>query len=338
MAIVDSAIYQDGRRVASPKTLDETFAQLRAHEGIAWIGLYRPDEPELRALALELDLHDLAVEDALSGHQRAKLERYDEGTFVVLRPARYLDASEEVEFGEVHVFVGPRSVVTVRHAESPDLGRVRHRLETDPELLAHGTMAIFYAIVDEVVDAYQPVINGLEVDIDEIENQLFDGNADISRRIFSLSREVIDFQRAVDPLMPMLERLQAEAASFGIDRELSRSIRDVHDHALRVTERASAFRAILDNALIVHSTIVTQRQNELGLQQNALGLEQNEQVKKVSGWAAILFAPTLVGGIYGMNFDNIPELHWGFGYPIALGLMLASSITLYAVFKTKGWL
>ena len=331
MAIVDSAIYRDGRRVASPTTLDETFAQLRAHDGIAWIGLYRPDERELRALALELDLHELVVEDALSGHQRAKLERYDEGTFVVLRPARYLDATEEVEFGEVHVFVGPRSVVTVRHAESPDLSRVRRRLETHPELLALGAMAILYAIVDEVVDAYQPVINGLQVDIDEIENQLFDGNTDISRRIFGLSREVIDFQRAVERLTPMLERLQAEAASFGIDAELSRSVRDVHDHALRVTERASAFRAILENALIVHSTIVTQQQNELGLQ-------QNEQVKKVSGWAAILFAPTLVGGIYGMNFDHMPELHWGLGYPIALGLMLASSITLYTVFKTKGWL
>ena len=331
MAIVDSAIYRDGRRIASPTTLDETFALLRADDGIAWIGLYRPDERELRALALELDLHELVVEDALSGHQRAKLERYDEGTFVVLRPARYLDAPEEVEFGEVHVFVGPRSVVTVRHAESPDLSRVRRRLETDPELLAQGTMAIFYAIVDEVVDAYQPVITGLQIDIDQIENQLFDGNTDISRRIFSLSREVIDFQRAVEPLTPMLERLQAEAESFGIDQELSRSIRDVHDHALRVTERASAFRAILENALIVHSTIVTQQQNELGLQ-------QNEQVKKVSGWAAILFAPTLVGGIYGMNFDHMPELHWSLGYPIALGLMLASSVTLYLVFKSKGWL
>lgn len=331
MAIVDNAIYVDGRRVASPQTLDDTFHQLRAHDGMAWIGLYRPDEAELRALAAELGLHELAVEDALTGHQRAKLERYGEGVFVVLRPARYLDDIEEVEFGEVHVFVGRNFVVTVRHAEAPDLSWVRQRLESDSALLSRGAMAVFYAIIDEVVDGYQPVISGLENDIDEIEDQLFDGNADISRRIFGLSREVIDFQRAVEPLTPMLERLQTQAASFGIDIEVARALRDVHDHALRVIERASAFRAILENALVVHSTIVTQRQNELGL-------AQNEQVKKVSGWAAILFAPTLVGGIYGMNFDVMPELHWAYGYPIALGLMLASSITLYTVFKTKGWL
>lgn len=331
VAIVDNAIYVDGRRVASPDTLDETFARLRDGDGMAWIGLYRPDETELRELATELDLHELVIEDALTGHQRAKLERYHNGTFVVLRPARYLDATEEVEFGEVHVFVGPRFVVTVRHAEAPDLGRVRRRLETNPRLLRLGTMAVFYAIIDEVVDGYQPVIAGLENDIDEIENDLFDGNADISLRIFGLAREVIDFQRAVEPLTPMLEHLQADAASFGIDLEIARLLRDVHDHALRVIERASAFRAILENALIVHSTIVTQ-------QQNALGLAQNEQVKKVSGWAAILFAPTLVGGIYGMNFTDMPELGWGFGYPMALALMVASSVALFTVFKTKGWL
>ncbi|HPT95683.1 MAG TPA: magnesium and cobalt transport protein CorA [Microbacteriaceae bacterium] len=331
MAIVDNGIYVDGRRVASPSTLDETFAQLREGDGMAWIGLYRPDESELRELAAELGLHELVIEDALTGHQRAKLERYGSDTFVVLRPARYLDETEEVEFGEVHVFVGPRFVVTVRHAEAPDLGRVRRRLEASPDLLGHGTMAVFYAIIDEVVDGYQPVIAGLENDIDEIENDLFDANADISLRIFGLAREVIDFQRAVEPLTPMLERLQMDAASFGINIEIARSLRDVHDHAIRVIERASAFRAILENALIVHSTIVTQ-------QQNALGLQQNEQVKKVSGWAAILFAPTLVGGIYGMNFDLMPELHWAFGYPMALALMLASSVTLFTVFKTKGWL
>ena len=314
MAIVDNGIYVDGRRVASPSTLDETFAQLREGDGMAWIGLYRPDESELRELAAELGLHELVIEDALTGHQRAKLERYGSDTFVVLRPARYLDETEEVEFGEVHVFVGPRFVVTVRHAEAPDLGRVRRRLEASPDLLGHGTMAVFYAILDEVV-----------------ENDLFDANADISLRIFGLAREVIDFQRAVEPLTPMLERLQMDAASFGINIEIARSLRDVHDHAIRVIERASAFRAILENALIVHSTIVTQ-------QQNALGLQQNEQVKKVSGWAAILFAPTLVGGIYGMNFDLMPELHWAFGYPMALALMLASSVTLFTVFKTKGWL
>ena len=338
MTVIDNAIYVDGRRTSDPSSLDQTFEEMSARRGMAWIGLYRPDEAELREIAQEFDLHPLAVEDALVGHQRPKLDRYGDAVFLVLRPARYEDSREEVEFGEVHVFVGPEFVVTVRHAEAPDLAKVRHRLEEDPELLARGPMAVLYAILDEVVDQYSPVLEGLENDIDEIEDQLFANDSAVARRIFSLSREVIDFQRAVAPLVPILERLQTEADTFGIDIELKRALRDVLDHVIRGVERTASYRTILENALMLHSTLVTQRQNDAMAEMTEFSLKQNEQVKKVSGWAAILFAPTLVGTVYGMNFDHMPELHWEYGYPMALGLMATTSVVLYSVFKRKGWL
>jgi magnesium transporter len=338
MTVIDNAIYVNGRRTSDPSSLDQTFEEMSARNGMAWIGLYRPSDDELREIAHEFALHPLAVDDALAGHQRPKLENYDQSVFVVLRPARYLDASEEVEFGEVHVFAGHDFVVTVRHAESPDLARVRARLEADAALLAHGPMAVLYGIIDEVVDEYAPVITGLENDIDEIEDQLFANDPEVARRIFGLTREVIDFHRAVAPLVPILDRLQSDADSFDIETDVRHGFRDVHDHVLRIVERTAGFRAILENALLVHSSLVTQRQNDAMAEMTRFGLTQNEQVKKVSGWAAILFAPTLVGTVYGMNFDNMPELHWTFGYPMALGLMAATSVTLYLSFKRKGWL
>lgn len=336
MTIVDNGIYVDGVRTENPRSLDETFQLMRSRGGMGWIGLYRPTEPELQAVAQEFGLHELAVEDALAGHQRPKIERYGEGLFVVLRPARYVDAQERVEFGEVHIFVGPDFVVTVRHAERPDLARVRERLEHDPELLALGPEAVLYAIVDEVVDEYAPVLAGLENDIDEIETQLFEEDVDATQRIYDLAREVIDFQRAVAPLTAMVEVLRG-GEQHPVDRELMRRLRDVQDHTIRIAERASSFRSILDNALTVEATIVGRRQNEEMRRMTELGIRQNEEVKKISGWAAIIFAPTLVGSIYGMNFDHMPELHWVWGYPMALGLMVAVGAGLYAVFKRKGW-
>jgi Mg2+ and Co2+ transporter CorA len=208
--VVDSAVYCDGKRQCSPRTLADTFQSLRDQpDGMAWIGLYRPDVDELNSLAKEFDLHPLAVEDAINAHQRPKLERYGDTLFVVLRAARYLDDVEEVEFGELHVFIGKDFVITVRHAESPDLSVVRHRLEDDPELLANGTEAVLYAILDAVVDGYLPVVAGIENDVDEIETQVFDGDPAVSRRIYELSREVVDFQRAASPLTAMLESLAA---------------------------------------------------------------------------------------------------------------------------------
>jgi magnesium transporter len=338
MALVDNAVYVDGQRSADPTSLNETYELLRARRGMAWIGLYRPDREEIRSVAKEFDLHPLAVEDAISAHQRAKLERYGTTLFTVLRPARYLDDVEQVEFGELHVFTGDDFVVTIRHAEAPDLGRVRRRLEAAPALLKLGPEAILYAILDQVVDEYLPVVAGLENDIDEIEDQLFKGDPAVSRRIYELSREVIEFQRATHPLLNMLVALEAGFDKYKVDLELQRNLRDVHDHAIRVVERADSFRVLLQNALSVHTTLIGQQQNEEMRSLTEASLAQNEEVKRISSWAAILFAPTLVGTIYGMNFTHMPELRWTAGYPLAIALMVATSVTLYLVFKRRGWL
>ena len=212
MSIVDNAVYVNGYRTADPESLDETYFVLRQRQGMAWIGLYRPDPEELRSVAEEFDLNHLAVDDALAGHQRAKLEHYGETLFLVLRPARYLDHLEKVEFGEIHVFAGEDFVVTVRRAESPDLARVRHRMESQPEFLALGPDAVLYAILDQVVDEYEPVVAGLENDVDEIEDDLFAADPGVSRRIYELSRQVIMFQRATAPLIGILQSLMAEHA------------------------------------------------------------------------------------------------------------------------------
>ncbi|HZB30977.1 MAG TPA: magnesium and cobalt transport protein CorA, partial [Streptosporangiaceae bacterium] len=209
-SIIDNAIYTDGRRVDSPATLADTFERLRDKPGgMAWIGLYRPAESQLHELAEEFGLHELALEDAIVAHQRPKLERYGDTLFVVLRSARYLDDIEEVDFGELHVFLGPDFVLTVRHSEAPDLAVVRRRMEHDPELLRLGPEAVLYAILDAIVDGYAPVVAGLQNDIDEIETEVFRGDPKVSRRIYELSREVIEFQRATRPLLGMLDGLMA---------------------------------------------------------------------------------------------------------------------------------
>ncbi len=330
--IIDNAVYVGGRRIENPTSLEETFEYMRSEGGMAWIGLFRPTREEIDKVAEEFSLHPLAVEDALQGHQRAKLERYGDTLFAVLLPARYLEHEETVEFGELHVFVGPDFVVTIRHAESPDLARVRRRMEDQPGLLAFGPEAVLYAVMDEVVDEYEPVVAGLQNDIDEIEDALFGSeHAELSQRIYLLSREVIGFQRSADPLRAMLEGLLRGADRYAVDIELQRSLRDVLDHAIRIAERLASYRAILDNALTVNSTLVTRRQTETAL-------AQNEQVKRISGWAAILFGPSIVAGVYGMNFDHMPELSWVWGYPMALGLMVLTAVGLYVVFKWRRWM
>ncbi|GMA24264.1 magnesium transporter CorA [Luteimicrobium album] len=338
-SIVDSAIYVQGRRVATPASLADTFRALRAEDdAMAWIGLYRPSEHDLTRLAVEFDLHELAVEDAIVAHQRPKLERYGNTLFVVLRAARYVDATEEVEFGELHVFVGPDFVVTVRHAESPNLTAVRRRTEADPSMLARGPEAVLYAILDAVVDGYAPVVAGLENDIDEIETEVFRGDASVSRRIYELSREVVEFQRAVRPLRQILTALRAGFDKYQIDEELQSYLRDVADHATEVAERIDSFRVALRDILTVNATLVSQRQNEEMRALSEASNAQNEEVKKISAWAAILFAPTLVGTVYGMNFDDMPELGWHYGYPLALVAMAFVSVGLWGVFKARRWI
>ena len=339
-SVVDAGIYRDGQRIASPHDGGRHVAgSWPASPGaMAWIGLYRPAEAQLLTVADEFGLHEVAVEDAIVAHQRPKLERYGDTLFVVLRAAVYRDDVEEVEFGEIHVFVGPNFVITVRHSTAPDLGAVRQRMESDPELLRLGPEAVLYAILDSVVDGYAPVVAGLQKDIDEIETEVFGGDPKVSRRIYELSREVIEFQRATRPLLAMLDGLQAGFVKYGTDEELQRYLRDVADHATTVAERVDGFRQMLADILTVNATLVNQAQNEEIKRLTEASYDQNEEVKRVSAWAAILFAPTLIGTIYGMNFDNMPELHWGFGYPFALALMLLTSVTLFLIFKSRGWL
>ena len=338
-SMVDSAIYANGVRVASPTTLAETYAALdRTPGGVAWIGLYRPSEQELLSLSEEFELHPLAIEDAIVAHQRPKLERYDTVLFVVLKAANYLDVPEAVDFGELHLFVGPNFVITVRHSESPDLSHVRQRMEAEPELLALGPQAILYAIIDAVVDAYSPVVAGLANDIDEIETQVFGGDALVSRRIYELSREVIDFQRATHPLSSVMVALERGSAKYGVTEELERRLRDVADHLTQVNERVDGFRYLLRDILTVNSTLVSERQNEEMTRLAHSTHRQGEEVKKISSWAAILFAPSLIAGIYGMNFTHMPELQWPLGYPLAVVAMLGLSTLLYAIFKKRGWL
>ncbi|MFF9867597.1 magnesium and cobalt transport protein CorA [Streptomyces sp. NPDC013953] len=338
-SVVQASLYRDGHKVASPGTLAETFHRLRDEpEGMAWIGLHRPSEAELLSLAAEFDLHELAVEDAMEAHQRPKLERYGDTLFVVLRAARYLDAPEEVDFGELHIFIGTDFLITVRHGAAPDLSAVRRRMEETPELLALGPEAVLYAILDAVVDGYAPVVAGVQNDIDEIETEVFRGDPEVSRRIYELSREMVEFQRATRPLVGMLHSLMAGFAKYGTDEELQRRLRDVADHVTHTSERVDGFRQALSEILTVNATLVTQQQNAEMRALAEAGFEQNEEIKKISSWAAILFAPTLVGTIYGMNFDHMPELHWVYGYPFAILLMAVVCSSLYVVFKRRDWL
>ena len=337
-SMVDAGVYVGGKRVASPTTVAETATALRETRGaLAWIGLFRPTEAQFRPVAEEFGLHELAVEDAIVAHQRPKLERYGDTLFVVLRAATYVDTEEEVEFGEIHVFVGPNFVLTVRHSRTPDLGVVRQRMESSPELLALGPEAILYAILDSVVDGYAPVVAGLDKDIDEIEAQVFRGDPTVSRRIYELSGEVVEFQRSTRPLYAMIEGLVGGFEKYGTNEELQRYLRDVADHATTVTERVASFRQSLSDILTVNATLVNQAQNEEVRRLSEASIAQNEEVKRISAWAAIIFAPTLIGTIYGMNFD-MPELSWAFGYPFALALMAIVSVGLWLIFRTRGWL
>ncbi len=306
--IVDCAVYENGQRSGERLELRDAYELGTSQDDrFVWIGLHEPTPDEFNSVAREFDLHELAVEDAIKAHQRPKLERYGDVLFTVLRPARYVDAEERVEFGELHVFTGPDFVVTVRHAESPNLARVRTRLEANPELLRRGPEAIFYAILDQVVDEYGPVVAGLENDIDEIEDQLFQGDDTVSRRIYDLITEVIEFQRTTRPLLDIMSALKLVFEKYNVDVELQRNLRDVHDHVIRIVDRIDSYRALLQNALTVHATLVAQRQNDEMRHLTEASLAQSEEVKRISSWAAILFAPTLVGTIYGMNFEHMPD-------------------------------
>ncbi len=337
--VVNNVVYVGGERLAAPDTLEDTFRLLgQRADALAWIGLYRPDTSLLLELAEQFGLHELAVEDAVLAHQRPKVERYGDTLFLALKAVRYDDEHERVEFGELHVFAGPNFVITVRHADSPDLSVVRRHMESTPAELGAGAEAVLYAILDAVVDGFAPVIEGLANDLDEIETQVFGGDPAVSRRIYQLSREVIEFERAVKPLREVVAAFAGGLADGQVEEHLRPMLRDIADHVTQTAERVDEFRSLLRDVLAVNTTLIGQRRTEEMQTLSEINNKQAEDSRKISGWAAILFAPTLIGSVYGMNFDDMPELSQPWGYPAALALMLASSVVLYAVFKRKGWL
>jgi magnesium transporter len=322
--IVDCAVYEGGRRRSGELDLHGASEACRQDGAFVWLGLFEPSPDELDAVRREFNLHELAVEDALHAHQRPKLEVYEDTLFVVLKPARYVDSEEVVETGEIHLFVSDSFVVAVRHGEASSLGEARKRLEQRRDLLDAGTGGVLYAIVDKVVDDYEPVVEGLANDIHEIETQVFSGGrSNPVERIYKMEREVLEFSRAVIPLTPAIDRL-ARGHFALIDDDLQEYFRDVHDHLLREGQRIDGFRDLLGSALHANLTQVTVR--------------QNEDMRKITAWVAILAVPTAVAGIYGMNFEHMPELEWTYGYPAVLAVTLTICFILYRRFRSAGWL
>ncbi|MDQ2852225.1 MAG: magnesium/cobalt transporter CorA [Allobranchiibius sp.] len=337
--VVQKAIYLDGVRQTNPHSISAIIHRLaEPDKAVAWVGLAKASPAQIRQVGDIFALHRLAVDDAINAHQRPKLERYDDTLFVVLRPATYHDDTETVHLGEIHLFVGPDFVVTVRPTDEPELGPVRRRIDDDPHLMALGPDAVLYAVLDFVVDGYKPVLEGLEIDIDQIEEQVFESDPAVSRRIYELSREVLALQRATKPLLDILQALRRGYDKYDTDEELQRNLRDVEDHAVIVVERVDGFRQTLMSILSLNSTLVAQTQNEDMKRLAEVANNQADQVKAATSWAAILFTPTVIAGIYGMNFHAMPELNFRYGYPMAIGLMLLTVITMYTVFKKKNWL
>jgi magnesium transporter len=319
--IVDCAVYADGRRRTRPPGLEGLRAELDGSGGFAWVGLVEPTAEEFAAVSREFDLHELAVEDAVKAHQRPKLERYGDTLFLVLKTVRY---DELVEIGEVMIFVGADFLITVRHGSAGGLGDVREQLERQPELLRHGPGAALHALVDRVVDAYEPVVDAVREDIEEVEAEVFSDRAgNPVQRIYELRREVLEFQRAVGPLHTALVELAA-AGTADVAPELAPYFRDIADHVARVADQVESFGALLASALQANLTQVSVR--------------QNADMRRISAWVAILAVPTMVAGIYGMNFEHMPELGWRYGYPAVLIVIAVACVILFRRFRRAGWL
>ncbi len=322
--IVDCAHYRDGKRQnEAPLSLEEAPNYCVGGGEFVWLGLKEPSHEELRRVGEMFGLHELALEDAADSHERPKIEDYEGSLFVVLRTTRYDDAKEEVEFGEIDVFVGSGYVITVRHGEASELGPARRRLEDRPELLQGGPASVVWAIIDKVVDDYLPVVDGIDNDIGEVEQEIFERGSDATQRIYFLKREVIQFHHAVAPLLAPLEGLEYGARPQVPD-ELRKYFRDIHDHARRVDEQVTGQRELLTSILEANLAL--------------LGVQQNAVVRAISAWAAIIAVPTFLASIWGMNFEHMPELAKEWGYPAALVLMAVAVVVLYRFFKRIAWL
>ena len=322
--IIDCAHYKDGsRQHDGPLPVEEAARRRKEDDGFVWLGMHDPEAAELQKVAEKFDLPDLAVEDAMNAHQRPKLEDYPEGYFLVLHTARYLDDVEEVEFGEVHVFTGPGYVIVVRRGAASELSGARHRLEVHPDLLKEGPVAAVWAILDKIVDDYEPVMAGLENDVEEVEVAVFGESSDETKRIYFLRRELAEFYRAVHPLLQPLEELVSKEHPE-VTGSMREHMRDVADHVKRLEDAIATQRELLTSILQANLAVIS--------------VQQNDIVKQISGWAAIITVPTLVASIYGMNFHNMPELKWHYGYPATLVVMVALAIVLHRILRRAGWL
>ncbi|WP_199424144.1 magnesium and cobalt transport protein CorA [Actinotalea solisilvae] len=315
--------------------LADAVAALGRSEGLVWIDLDRPSAADLAALGGLLDLHPLAAGNTARAHPRPRTERYDGVRLTALLPAAAEPRGRDVApLTELSVLTGPRYVVTVRHGPV-DLDGARRRLAGTPALLARGPAAVECAVLLEVVDGYQPLATRLEDDVDDVEEEIFSASPSVSRRIYALLRDVMELQRATHPLVEIVVRLTADPDR---DEEVRRYLRQAGEHLARVVERLDALRAMLEHAAAMNATIVVERQNDEMRVLTRASLRQNEEIKRISAWAAILFTPTVVGTVYGMNFDVMPELRWSSGYPLAVGLMVLASLVLFAVFRRRRWL
>ncbi|MFE7753015.1 magnesium/cobalt transporter CorA [Streptomyces sp. NPDC057428] len=327
--IVDCRIYRDGRRTDGPADFSDALDEARAAgDAFVWIGLHEPTEEEFEHVTSEFALHPLAVEDALRAHQRPKLEIYDDSLFVVIKPVVYEQESDTVSAGELMLFIGDSFVVTVRHGEGAPLAAVRRRLEAEPEVLKHGPTSVLYAVSDAVVDHYIEVAAELQVDLEELEAQVFapTGSRDTTNTaaaIYTFKRQVLEFRRATNPLSGPMARLSSAGVPF-VDTGSQPFFRDVNDHLTRAVEHVEGLDRLLSDILSAHLAQV--------------GVRQNDDMRKISAWAAMAAVPTLVAGIYGMNFEHMPELDWVWTYPTVVALMGVAVFSLYRMFKRRGWM
>jgi magnesium transporter len=337
--IVDCALYTDGRRVPVPGGPAEAINRARKDpDSFVWIGLYEPTYDEFDDLALYFQPHPLAVEDMVDAHQRPKLEIYDDCLFLVLKTLRYVEGERQIESGEVMLFTGDHFVVSIRHGESSPLTAVRQRLEKEPDILRYGPSAVLYGVSDAVVDTYERIASEVERDLEHVEDQVFASTFDNdAAHIYQLKREVLEFRHAVMPLAHPMQVL-ATGRLQGVHPDTAPFFRDVADHVARVIEKVEGFDSLLTDILSVNLAQISVRQNEQMHQQNDVMRRQNEDMRRISAWVAIVAVNTVIAGIYGMNFEHMPELGTRYGYYVTLGVMVVVAVVLYRRFKRSGWL
>ncbi|MBK9943214.1 MAG: magnesium/cobalt transporter CorA [Kouleothrix sp.] len=323
-AIVNCVAYAHGRRFEHV-AIDEIGEVLKQPDRFIWIGLHEPDEELLRRVQAEFDLHELAIEDAHHAHQRPKIEIYADSLFIVLRTAQMRSGQRQIDFGETHIFVGERYLVSVRHGSSLSYVDVRARCEATPQLLQKGPGFALYALMDSIVDQYFPVIDTLEQELLALEDQIFGDSVsrDTTAQIYSLKRELLHLKQAISPLIDMCTRLMRFDLAI-IPEDTRNYFRDVYDHVIRINEMVDTLRELLTAALEANFSLIS--------------INQNDVMKRFAGWAAIIAVPTMIAGIYGMNFANMPELILPFGYPLVLLVIVVSCVSLYAYFKHASWL